>query len=139
MALPSSGALSFSSIAGEMGISAANSLSYLSQYATGTTAPYTYGLGTAPHGMSEFFGFAWQSMSYTQVGYRVGDPCGYTQTFYMGSDGKLYEVPGTPADGLFLYVYSYYDYWEGYIWDMYFVNSGVMNYYGSTASGCGNW
>lgn len=143
MALPSSGALSFGALASEMGISATNrSLSAYSQYAANSSGYVPPGLTSSPYAVGEFFGFTFYSVSFTAINYRVGDPCGYNQTFYMGSDGKLYETASTstPVDGQFLYSYSYFDYetWQ-YVWDMYYVNGGNMSYYGTNYSGCGNF
>jgi hypothetical protein len=141
MALPSSGALSFSSIAGEMGISAANALSYLASYAGNSTGYIPPGLTSKPNGMGEFFGFNFQSITYSAVDYKVGDPCGYGATYYYGSNGKLYYSPGgSPVDGEFLFSYSYFD-WEmyQYVYDMYFMSSGSFNYYGTNSSGCAPW
>ena len=140
MALPSSGAISFGSIAGEMGISAANSLSGLSAYAGNSTGYVPAGLTTSPYAMGEFFGFAFTSLSYTAVNYKVGDPCGYNKTYYMGSNGLLYSSPGNIADGEFLFSYSYFDYWSyQYVYDMYFVNNGNLYNYGQNSSGCVPW
>ena len=140
MALPSSGAISFSSIGGEMGISASNNLSYLSAYAGNSSGYIPSGLTSSPYAMGEFFGFSFQSMTYTAIRYKVGDPCGREEIFYMGSDGLLYYNPGSGrVDGEFIYEYSYYDWWTGYVYNMYFVNSGNMNYYGENYSGCGPW
>jgi hypothetical protein len=140
MALPSSGAISFSSIGGEMGISAANNLSYLSAYAGNSSGYVPSGLTSSPYAMGEFFGFNFQSITYSARQYKVGDPCGGNETFYLGSNGLLYYNPGNATvDGQFLYEYSYYDWYDGYVWVQYFVNSGYMNNYGTVGSGCGPW
>lgn len=143
MALPSSGALSFGALATEMGISSTNrGLSAYSQYAANSSGYVPPGLTSSPYAVGEFFGFTFQSLSFYAVNYKVGDPCGYTQTYYQGSNGKLYETASTayPVDGVFLYSYSYFDYetWQ-YVYDMYYVNNGDMAYYGTNSSGCAPW
>ena len=138
MAIPSSGAVSFGDIAGEMGISAANTLSYLSQYAGNTTGVLPQFLTSAPYGMGEFRGFNFQSVSFSPVYYQEST-CGFQSTYYVGSNGLYYYSPSTsnPINGVFLYQYSYFDSWEWvYIYNVYYFSNGSQMFWGSESSGC---
>ena len=140
MALPSSGAISFGSIAGEMGISAANSLSYLSGYAGNSTGYVPQGLTTSPYAMGEFFNFSFQSMTFTARTFREWDPCSRDSTYYLGSDGLLYYgayAGSGRVSGIVLFQYGYYDWFEGvYYWDNYYMSDGQFFYQGNQMSGC---
>jgi hypothetical protein len=106
MALPSSGQLSFSAIAGELGVSLSNvSLRSMSSTAGKST----------PDAVSEFYGYG--ALTYTYYAtWALNDPCDYTYyDIYSGSDGKYYVDLGTYslmynfAPGSTWYEYQYYD------------------------------
>ena len=79
MALPSSGQLSLSAIAGELGVTLSNvSLRSMSSTAGKST----------PDAVSEFYGYS--NVTYTYYGtWALNDPCDYTYyDIVYGSDGK---------------------------------------------------
>jgi hypothetical protein len=139
MALPSSGALSFGSIAGEMGISAANNLSYLSAYAGNSSGFVPNGLTSAPYAMGEFFGFNFQSLTYTLDSSYYNDPCGSRYGWYRGSDGRYYFSPGGGlVDGYGAYIYTGYEWWSGmFTWNYVIIYGGYVYTQYSVSSWCG--
>jgi len=145
MALPSSGAISFGSIGGEMGISAANSLSYLSQYAGNSTGYVPSGLTTSPYGMSEFFGFSFQNLSFSHAPEYANDPCGGSLNLYLGSNGLLYNgaSSGSGTYTGYAYVYAYDNgnwwEWEHYVWYVYYISGGNSYYQYATNSSCNSF
>lgn len=138
MAIPTSGALSFSTIGNEMGISGANTLSYLSSYAGNTTGFLPSGLTSAPYAMGEFRGFNFENVTFSQVYNFFSDPCGSQLSLYLGSNGLYYNSPGgSVASGYYGYTYSYFDSWNWtYVWNTYFFSSGSAINWGTTNSGC---
>jgi hypothetical protein len=136
MALPSSGAISFGSIAGEMGISAANNLSYLSQYAGNSSGYVPGGLTSSPYAMGEFFGFGFQSLSFSGYCFMTGPGYGQTQLYY-GSNGLWYygASTGSGVVGGWFYQYYGYDWWSGqYQYSQIYFSSGYANNYGTVNS-----
>lgn len=85
MALPSSGQLSLSAIAGELGVS----LSNVSLRSMSSTAGFS-----TPDSVSEFYGYSY--VTYTYYGtWAKGDPCGYEYLdIVYGSDSKYYVDSG---------------------------------------------
>lgn len=85
MALPGSGQLSFSAIAGELGVS----LSNVSLRSMSATAGFS-----TPDAVSEFYGYS--NVTYTYYGtWALDEPCFYDYyDIYSGSDGKYYVNNG---------------------------------------------
>lgn len=133
MPLPTSGQLSFSAIATELGLS----LSNLSLRSMSNTAGFS-----TPDAVSEFYGYS--NITYTFFDYMWGGyPCmSLMFAVYQGSDGKYYvELP----DGYTLisnvsdqwYSYAYYDEWSYiYVWNIYYSNNGYLNYGGYNYNYC---
>lgn len=106
MALPTSGPLSFSAIANELGTPLSNvSLRGMSNSAGFST----------PDAVSEFYGYS--NVTYTYYGtWALDDPCNYDYyDIYSGSDGKYYVDFGTYtlmynfAPGSIWYEFLYYE------------------------------
>jgi hypothetical protein len=142
MALPSSGAISFGSIAGEMGLSAANSLSYLSSYAGNSTGYVPGGLTSSPYAMGEFFGFGFLSMSFNAYCFAT-DLYGGTTTLYLGSDGYYYYGASTGSgrvNGAYYQSMGYsWEYGQNEYQYLYFSDGTAYNYgsyYSWNSSGC---
>ena len=106
MALPGSGQLSFSAIAGELGVS----LSNVSLRSMSATAGFS-----TPDAVSEFYGYS--NVTYTYYGtWALDEPCFYDYyDIYSGSDGKYYvnnsgyQLMYNFAPGSFWYEYLYYE------------------------------
>jgi hypothetical protein len=138
MALPSSGQLSFSAIAGELGVSLSNvSLRSMSSTAGKST----------PDAVSEFYGYS--AITYTYYAtWLLDDPCNYDYyDIYSGSDGKYYVNNGGYqlmygfAPGSFWYEYLYYEPMFdpfGNIYEEWTINSAstVLTSNGLTNSSC---
>lgn len=103
MALPGSGPLSFSAIAGELGISLSNvSLRSMSLSA---------GFGS-PDAVGDFYGYASLTYSYYAT-YYAGNPCGGDiWDIYLGSNGVYYTYDGF-SYGL---MYDYTDIWYEFLY-----------------------
>ena len=104
MALPSSGQLSFSAIAGELGAGSPYSLRSMSNTAGKST----------PDSVSEFYGYS-AAITYTYyTNYALNDPCDFSYfDIYSGSDGKYYVDLGTYS---LMYNYSPGSYWYEYLY-----------------------
>lgn len=106
MALPGSGQLSFSAIAGELGVS----LSNVSLRSMSATAGFS-----TPDAVSEFYGYS--NVTYTYYGtWALDEPCFYDYyDIYSGSDGKYYVNNGgyqlmyNFAPGSIWYEFLYYE------------------------------
>lgn len=136
MALPSSGPLSFSAIAGELGVS----LSNVSLRSMSSTAGFT-----TPDAVSEFYGYS--NITYTYYAtWALGDPCGYDYLdIVYGSDGKYYVDSGgyTPmydySPGNTWYEFLYYEpRLSGNVYNMWSINSAstTLTDDGLAISGC---
>jgi hypothetical protein len=106
MALPSSGQLSFSAIAGELSVS----LSNVSLRSMSSTAGFS-----TPDSVSEFYGYSASSVTYTYYSYyAAGDPCNYEYyDIYEGSDGIYYIYLG---GGVYDPMYNTTDIWYEYLY-----------------------
>jgi hypothetical protein len=102
MALPSSGQLSFSTIATELATAPPFSLRNMSSIAGKST----------PDAVSEFYGYG--AVTYTYLtDYAAGDPCNYDYwEIYLGSNGIYYRFDGTYNDPM----YNYTDLWYEYLY-----------------------
>ena len=103
MALPASGQLSFSAIAGELGASSPYSLRSMSDFVSFST----------PDAVSDFYGYS-AAITYTyHNNYAAGDPCNYDYyDIYLGSDGIYYRFDGSSYDPM----YNYTTYWYEYLY-----------------------
>ena len=138
MALPSSGQLSFSAIAGELTVSLSNvSLRSMSNTAGKST----------PDAVSEFYGYGVVTYTYYAT-WVLNDPCDYTYLdIVYGSDGKYYVDSGgytlmyNYSPGSFWYEYLYYEPMFdpfGNIYEEWTINSAstVLTSNGLTNSSC---
>lgn len=133
MPLPTSGQLSFSAIATELGLS----LSNLSLRSMSNTAGFS-----TPDSMSEFYGYS--NITYTPYDYLYdGDPCSSLYwLLYSGSDGKYYVNNGnyvliSSISGTW-YQYSFYDdFMMTYVYNMYTSSNGNLVFSGISYSYCG--
>lgn len=105
MALPGSGQLSFSAIAGELGAGSPYSLRSMSS---------TAGFST-PDAVSDFYGYSALTFTYF-AGWYLDDPCYYNYfDLLYGSDGKYYVDSGGQtlmydySPGTTWYEYLYYE------------------------------
>lgn len=102
MALPSSGALSFSAIAGELGVGSPYSLRSMSSAAGFST----------PDSVSEFYGYGYITYTYYAT-YEAYAPCtGVPYDIYIGSDSVYYYDAG----GTFDLMSNINDYWYEYLY-----------------------
>lgn len=105
MALPGSGQLSFSAIAGELGAGSPYSLRSMSS---------TAGFST-PDAVSDFYGYSsGGGVIYTYYSsFYAGDPCNYDYwDIYLGDDGLYYRFDGSLYDPM----YNYTDFWYEYLY-----------------------
>jgi hypothetical protein len=104
MALPGSGQLSFSAIAGELGVSLSNvSLRNMSSSASFST----------PDRVSDFYGYSsGGGVTYTYYNsFYAGDPCYYDyKDIYLGSDGIYYAPIGATLYPMFAITQFWYEY-----------------------------
>ena len=117
MALPTSGALGFYAIAGELGIPISNvSLRSMSNTASFST----------PDRVSDFYGYSsGGSVTYSYFNtFSAGDPCNYDYwDIYLGSDGMYYRFDGSFYDPM----YNYTDFWYEYLYYEPLFDANVYN------------
>lgn len=133
MALPGSGALSFSAIAGELGVSLSNvSLRSMSSTAGKST----------PDSVSEFYGYS--NLTYTyHATWAADDPCNYDYwDIYSGSNGLYYRDTGLVFELMGNYTTTWYEYlyyeplFDANIYKEYTVSSNVPIAGGNILSSC---
>lgn len=116
MALPGSGPLSFSAIAGELGVS----LSNVSLRSMSSTAGFS-----TPDAVSEFYGYSGLSYTYYAT-YEADGPCTYDYyDIYSGSDGKYYATNNGGAS--YSLMYSITANWAEYLYYEPFFDANVYN------------
>ena len=135
MALPGSGQLSFSAIAGELGAGSPYYLRSMSSEAGFST----------PDAVSEFYGYGVVTYTYYAT-WALNDPCDYTYLdIVYGSDGKYYVDSGgytlmynySPASTWYEYLY-YEPLFPANVYDQWVINgtSTTLSNGGLATSGC---
>ena len=138
MALPSSGQISMSMVATELGLS----LSNLSLRSMSNTAGFSI-----PDAVSEFYGYSNLTYTFYLGVVYSGDPCSplsLIYDIYEGSDGKYYADQGgtyvlasSVSNTWYAYLNSYNDYFQDwYVYEVYSAINGGFVYSYRTDSYC---
>lgn len=126
MALPSSGPLSFSAIAGELGVS----LSNVSLRSMSATAGFS-----TPDAVSEFYGYS--NITYSYYGtWAANDPCFYDYwDVYLGSNGVYYRRTSVGGVDFYTELDDYTNLWFEYLYyDSNFMTNVYRGWYVNSTS-----